>query len=191
MLRVDLPQPVRDACQAYAALERDVQAVNTAFCGDVCALCTSTCCTPDICEESLQSPFLFQVRTCVDRDAVFNDRFGWLSERGCALCTGRPPVCYGFFCNEIIDALPESRRQIVRVLGRLLSWVGERASGGRHIVEISDAAALAQLNVARFHGRLDVARTALAGVTQWLRGAAVASRERRAMQTILSAQLNA
>ena len=108
------------------------------FFGHVCAMCTSVCCTPDICEESLDSAFLNRVRSVCGEKSLFCDRFGWLTERGCALACGRPPVCYGFFCNEILDALDSGCREDVRKLGRIISGVGERALGSRHLVELDE-----------------------------------------------------
>ena len=136
--------------------------------GSSCALCTSTCCTPDICEESMDSAFLQAVRSVYEKNAFFCDRYGWLTESGCALRSGRPPVCYGFFCNEITDSLSEQERSIVRVLGRILSWVGERAIGQSHLVEILDIDDLGRMNCERITNRIAVAHLALDGVKRSL-----------------------
>jgi len=158
-----LPE-LRDILKAYAELEVEVQKVTSGMFGDVCALCTSTCCTPDICEESLDSAFLRALREEYQKDAFFCDRYGWLTESGCVLRCGRPPVCYGFFCNDILDSLSPDQRSYVMILGRIVSWAGARAAGSRHLVEILDSEDLKDLNCERIYSRIAVARLALGGV---------------------------
>jgi len=152
----------------YSILEAEVQKTIKLLFGDMCALCTSTCCTPDICEESLDSAFLRELRSAYQKNTVFCDRYGWLTESGCALKCGRPPVCYGFFCNEIVDSLSDDEQGIVRVLGRIVSGVGEKAAGKRHLVEIMDTADLEQLNCERIIRRIEAARLTLADVRKEL-----------------------
>jgi hypothetical protein len=112
----------------------------------------------------VDSAFLRALRSIHQKDVFFCDRYGWLTESGCALKCGRPPVCYGFLCNDIVDSLNDTERDYVRVLGRIVSWVGERAAGSRHLVEIMDSADLEQINCERISRRIVTARTALAGV---------------------------
>lgn len=170
--------------KAYTELEGAVGEYISELFGGTCALCTSSCCTPDICEESLDSAFLKSVRAVHEPDALFCDSYGWLTERGCALKFGRPPVCYGFFCNDIVDSLNEHEQDVIRVLGRLLSWIGEKASAGRHLVEIMDAADLNQLNLAKIMKRIKVARLALDGVKNALQGIEVKGEQLSAMQQL-------
>lgn len=175
-----------DVIDAYVALESEVQQAISGLFGEVCALCTSTCCTPDICEESCDSAFLMAVRHRHNPDALFCDRFGWLTERGCALRNGRPPVCYGFFCNEIVDALSEQEKPVVRMLGRMLSWVGERAIGSQHLVEPTAGDALAGLKLNRILERVAVAREAFSGAREALNGDPVSAAAQKAMRQISS-----
>ena len=172
--------------KAYMALETEVQKTISGLFGNICALCTSTCCTPDICEESCDSAFLRLVRTNNSSDVTFCERFGWLTERGCALQYGRPPVCYGFFCNEILDALSDHDRETIRVLGRLISWVGERAIGSQHLVEPTDDDTLARIKIDHVFTRIAVASEALQGVRAALRHESVSEASRHAMQRILN-----
>ncbi|MCC7299484.1 MAG: hypothetical protein IT583_00185, partial [Verrucomicrobia bacterium] len=88
----------------YKELERDVQELVSAQCRDVCALCTACCCRADLCEEALESPFLHAAH---GRDELESDRYGFLTETGCSLEIGRPPVCYEFFCDELMAAQPD------------------------------------------------------------------------------------
>lgn len=175
---------IHKVIDAYVALETDVQSTIANLFGNDCALCTSACCTPDICEESCDSAFLRAVRQRHEPEALFCDRFGWLSERGCALRSGRPPVCYGFFCNEIVEALSEHDKRVVRVLGRILSWVGERAIGQQHIVEPTDDAELQKLKSTRVLERIDLGHKALEGVNSDLNGDPVSETQLQAMQQV-------
>ena len=170
--------------KAYVELEGEVREYISGLFSGTCALCTSTCCTPDICEESLDSAFLKSVRSVYEPDAIFCDRYGWLTERGCALKCGRPPVCYGFFCNEIVDSLSERERDIIRVLGRIISWVGEKAYGGKHIVEIMDSEDLKKLNLERILKRIKVGHTALNGVEISLQNITVEKEQLDAMHQV-------
>ncbi len=173
-----------DMLTAYTELEGGVREYISELFSGTCALCTSSCCTPDICEESLDSVFLKAVRAAHEPDAIFCDSYGWLTERGCALKFGRPPVCYGFFCNDIVDSLSERERDVIRVLGRILSWVGEKSFGGRHLVEIMDAADLNQINCERIRKRITVADNALDGVKRALQNLTVENEQLVAMQQI-------
>jgi len=179
--------------EAYADLERLVRDAISSLYGEVCALCTSSCCTPDICEESLDSAFLRALRESCESKPLFCDRYGWLTERGCGLQIGRPPVCYSFFCDEIRNALDDRERIIIAVLGRSLAWVGERAVGPVHLVEITDDASLSDVNVGRVLKRISIAHDALKGVREVLCNEPVSSSESRlAMQRILrSVELDA
>ncbi len=170
--------------KAYVGLEGDVREYISDLFGSTCALCTSSCCTPDICEESLDSAFLKSVRSVYEPDALFCDSYGWIAERGCVLKCGRPPVCYGFFCNEIVDSLNNQERDVIRVLGRILSWVGEKAHGGKHLVEIMDDEDLKKLNLERILKRIKVAKMALGGVKKSLQDIAVEQEQLDAMHQV-------
>jgi hypothetical protein len=152
----------------YAELEGAVQKVIGDLFGQVCAHCTSSCCTPDICEESLESAFLRVLRERFCPQVYFCDRYGWLGASGCCLDCGRPPVCYGFFCNAIVDSLPDERCELVRELGRIVAWVGERASGSLHLVEIMDSEELSKINCFRVLTRIAEGRQRLDRVRQEL-----------------------
>ncbi len=183
----------KEIMNEYSALESDVRVLVSGRLGPVCSLCTSCCCTPDICEESLDSAFLRWVRECGPSEILFCDRFGWLTTEGCGLSVGRPPVCYEYYCNEIVDSFSTQDRQVMRILGRLLTWVGARAVGNQHLVEIMDDDALIQgLDSKKLLSRLRIAREALCGVQNGLKGIAVSEAQSVAMKKIdSSAQFDA
>jgi hypothetical protein len=79
----------------------------------------------------------------------------------------------------------------VRVLGRIVSWVGERAIGPHHLVEVTDDRALRAIKVDRVMKRIEVGHLALQGVQDELRGSAVCEDCREAMERVSSARLDA
>lgn len=130
--------------QLYAELEEGVRDLIAARCGDFCGLCTACCCRADICEEAIESPFLKSIHR---RAVMDSDAYGFLDTAGCALKAGRPPVCYEFFCEEILAAQEDAlHRDLLRVLGRLPSLVGEKALGEAHLVEMMDEERLDQVD---------------------------------------------
>ncbi len=143
----------------YTELEREVQVLVSAQCRDICALCTACCCRADLCEEALESPFLCAVH---GRDELESDGYGFLTETGCGLEIGRPPICYEFFCSELLEAQPDAvHRKVLKILGRLPAYAGENASGEAHLVEIMQAEQLEHLAFQRLETQLQNARDAL------------------------------
>lgn len=136
----------------YAALERRVQELVRAQCQEICRYCAVRCCRADICEEALHSPFL---RALHQRSELETDRYGFLTECGCALDLGRPPVCYEFFCEEILNAQPdELHRKVLTVLGRLPGCAGELVPGETHLSEIRQPEQLEKLDLQTLENQL-------------------------------------
>jgi hypothetical protein len=128
--------------EEYAELERGVQELVSAQCRPICELCTTCCCRADICEEALESPFL---RRLHGRSELESDRYGFLTATGCALNVGRPPVCYEFFCGDVLGAMPDAlHSQLLRILGALPMHAGQNAHNGAHLTEIRREADLDQ-----------------------------------------------
>lgn len=146
----------------YAALEREVQLLIGSRCGTLCALCTACCCRTDICEEAFDSVFLKRLHGQERRSPFFNDRYGWQTERGCGLVLGRPPVCYEFFCDELLAVQPDdTRRYLLQLLGKLVDHVGQNALGHTHLVDLIDENDLDRLSFEPFKKKLDQAHAAL------------------------------
>jgi hypothetical protein len=153
--------------EKYAAFEGEVSACTTKIFHRICSACSGACCRPEICAESLTSPFLKQVRQHFAPDAVYDDDRGWMKPSGCALPVGRPPVCYQFFC----DALFENRQTAeFRYAVRIISSLGKKALGGKHIVELQDFSELRRANLARIEKRLNEATKAFQQVRAYLDG---------------------
>lgn len=146
----------------YAALEREVQLLIGERCNKICSLCPTCCCRTDICEEAFDSVFLRKLHGQDRRSISFSDRYGWLNERGCGLALGRPPVCYEFFCDELLASQPsDPHRDILQLLGKLVDYVGRNALGDTHLVDLISENDLERLSFDRFKEKLKEAQTAL------------------------------
>ena len=71
-------KPLSEIIEKYAAFEADVNAYTTKIFQKSCSVCNGACCRPEICEESLASPFLERLRQRFAADAAFSDDRGWL-----------------------------------------------------------------------------------------------------------------
>jgi hypothetical protein len=143
----------------YADLERGVQDLVLAQCRDTCAICSICCCRADICEEAVESPFL---RALHGQEQLHSDRYGFLTESGCALDIGRPPVCYEFFCGDLMAGQPDDEcRTRLRILGALPDHAGQNALPGIHLVEIMQADQLEQINFPALEKQMEEAVQAL------------------------------
>ena len=157
--------------EKYAALEAKVSAYTAKIFQKRCSACDGACCRPEICEESLTSPFLERLRQRFAPDAVFRDDRGWLKPTGCALPVGRPPVCYQYFCDAVFENRPKAEfRYAVTILSSLINHVGKNALGRRHIVELQDFSELNHVNYTRFEKRLNEANMVFKLVRDYLDG---------------------
>ena len=154
----------------YADFESDVMALTAEFLLPWCANCQEVCCKVDYCRESLDSPFLSLLHSNSRPLTVYSDRNGWLTPSGCALAAGRPPVCYEFICNRILNDQPAVLfRYAIAILSKLISHVGKRAVGRRHLVEILDPSDLSAIHFGRFNQRMTEARQAFQAVKSILK----------------------
>ena len=121
-------------------------------------MCTACCCRADICEETTRSAFLRLLLERQDLEpADLDDRFGWLYVDGCALDYGRPPVCHFYFCEELLASFPPDDRQLIRVLGRLVDYVGEEALEHTHLTVIDGASDFEGIRLDHLMERLETA----------------------------------
>ena len=154
----------------YVSFESRIRSTMIRLFSETCGMCTACCCRIDICEEVGESAFLSRLlegqgRTLDDMD----HRYGWLELHGCSLEHGRPPVCYTYFCDELLGRLPDDQsRWVVKILGRLIEYVGEDAVKGSHLAEIRSPAILEQLDIPALNLRLEEARDALGIIEQYL-----------------------
>jgi hypothetical protein len=146
----------------YGAFETEVIAFTTELLMPWCRGCEGDCCKAECCRESLESSFLSLLLSKHPPHTPFSDSEGWLTKTGCALTIGRPPVCYEFLCDRILDARPTLLyRYAMDILSKLMSHVGQKAVGCSHLVEILDPSDLSAINSDSFDQRLAEARAAL------------------------------
>lgn len=172
----------------YAAFESTIRSVMIQLFSGTCGLCTACCCRVDICEEAHQSAFLSLLLAKQGLSAgEMDDRFGWLDLHGCSLKYGRPPVCYTYFCDELLARIPdEQSRWIVRTLGRLIDYIGENAMKGSHLVEISNPSDLENLDIPALYTRLEEAQGGFEVIEQFLETGLLSKAERDLLVTFAS-----
>jgi hypothetical protein len=113
-----------------------------------------------------REPFLSEVRRRFAAQARWNPERGWLTPTGCGLAAGRPPVCYEFLCRTILEGQPSPLVQSgLAALAMLLTHAGRKASGRRHLVELTD---LGTIHVGRLARQLAQARSLLIGMRERL-----------------------
>jgi hypothetical protein len=154
-------QNLKHILEKYAAFETEVTEFTSELLKPWCHNCKGECCKADCCRETLDSSFLSLLLTQFPPRVKFSAHNGWLTKSGCALAMGRPPVCYEFLCDRVLDALatPINRYAMV-VLSKLVSYVGQRATGRSHLVEIMDPSDLSTINFDSFGRRLIEAQKA-------------------------------
>jgi hypothetical protein len=176
---------LRQILDEYAAFETVVGQEISNFCAPHCSVCELVCCRPEFCRETIDSPFLNLLNARVRRNAAYSAQRGWQTSSGCALPAGRPPVCYQFNCDKILDTLPDDlTRYLARVLSNLVPHIGKRALGDRHLVEVMDPARLEKVKYSRFSKRLEEARKALQAIQSVKRPGVLPASSRRVLSKI-------
>ncbi|MDF7800778.1 hypothetical protein P4C99_14985 [Pontiellaceae bacterium B1224] len=147
---------------AYAELEHSIRNLMTELFSETCGMCTACCCRADICEEATGSAFLsllLKKQGLSERD--MDEKYGWLDLHGCSLEYGRPPICYAYYCDQLLSRLPDDETRFsARILGNLMQHIGENALGGWHLVEIMDSKDLEKLDYPTLFQRLEESQAA-------------------------------
>ncbi len=162
--------PIEEIAEIYSGLEERIGQLMNHLCSETCGICTACCCRADICEEVGDSAFLCLLLKRQGIDAAeMDDRYGWLDLAGCALSVGRPPICYAYFCDQLLARFPDDdARLAAQVLGRLLHHAGQNARGECHLVEIRNVAELDQVDVDRLSGQLEEAQLGQEIIEEWM-----------------------
>jgi hypothetical protein len=157
--------------QNYAAFETEVRVFSSELWFQWCSNCRQVCCKSVYCRETIESPFLYLLLQKHSHHISFNTQKDWLSQTGCKLSVGRPPVCYEFLCGNILDAQQTGmQRYAMIILSKLISHIGKRALGPRHLIEVMEPADLKKTRYSRFEKRLSEARNAFDVVQLFFRG---------------------
>jgi hypothetical protein len=157
----DLSPALRRALDEYVALERRVRPVASGRCAETCAACRTPCCRAAYCEEAWEAPWLRAATSrpgAVRRVASALAIEGHLARDGCRLRFGRPPVCYEYACHDVIRTLAtEEEKYLFRAVSHLMTFAGEEALPGTHLVEVTDLSRLGAPETARLRKRIALA----------------------------------
>ena len=177
---------IEDFIEAYAELETDIRRLMVELFSDTCGMCTACCCRADICEEAVHSAFLSKL---LKRQGVaeedMDDRFGWLDLHGCSLDYGRPPVCYAYFCDQLLERLPDDEARLsARVLGKLIEHIGHHALGEWHLTEIMNQDDLNRVDVDGLFHRLEEAQGAFHVVEHYMQSGRLTLADREVLSAV-------
>jgi hypothetical protein len=146
----------------YAELESSIRTLMCNLFSETCGMCTACCCRADICEEALQSAFLSRLlKKQGFSDSDMDDRIGWLDLTGCVLEYGKPPICYAYYCDQLLARLPDDEtRYVTSVLGKLMYHTGQNALNEWHLVEILNQESLEKIDLDTISKQLNESRAA-------------------------------
>jgi hypothetical protein len=162
----------------YINFEKNVRVMTDTICGPHCAHCDKVCCKPDFCRETIESPFLSHLLEKYPPPTTYSTESGWLTDTGCGLFIGRPPVCYEFLCENILASQQsEFDCYIMKILSALMTHIGKNAAGRRHLVELLHKDDLHRMRPLRFEKKLQEAQAAFGVVAAYL--------EKNSLRTIL------
>jgi len=120
--------------EQYTEFEHGLRELISEKGQSLCGSCTRCCCDTIICEEAVESPFLKLVHQQTEH---FSEKYGFLTESGCLLKQGRPPVCYEYFCDDHFFHQPdELQAELLKILGALLHHATRNAKGDLPLEEI-------------------------------------------------------
>jgi hypothetical protein len=177
---------LEDFLEAYTGMEASIQVLMSQLFKETCGLCTACCCRVDICEEATQSAFLSLLLKRQELSAKdLDDRYGWLDQNGCSLEYGRPPICYAYFCDQLLARLPDDEtRHVTRVLGRLMDYIGENALNEWHLVEIWQPDDLMKVDFDALYLRLEEAQHAYLVIQQFVESRRLGPADRQILDAI-------
>lgn len=114
-----------------------------------------------------------------------DDRFGWLDVHGCLLEYGRPPICYAYYCDELLARLPdEESRLVAKTLGQLLFHVGKDALDGAQLVDIMTMDCLERVELDPIFERLEEAEEVFEVICKYMQSGRLSSADRETLETI-------
>jgi len=153
---IEMSPQLHSAVLEYQRLETQVRLLIGEVCKSHCSHCLNRCCKKDFCVESIASPWLRLVwETSHHKIMEYDDSTGWLTDSGCRLNAGRPPVCYEFMCSQILMEISATdRMHTIKVLSKLVTFAGANALGKKHLVTLSSTQLLTRLNYTRLRRRL-------------------------------------
>jgi len=177
---------IDDILEPYAELEASIRHLMVELFSEICGMCTACCCRADICEEAMGSAFLSKLLERQGLSVVdMDDRYGWLDLNGCSLEYGRPPICYTYFCDQLLARLPDDEsRYTAQVLGKLMDHIGKDALGSWHLVEIMSPNDLDKVQTNGIFQRLEEAQAAFEVIGEYIQSGRLSAADRETLSTI-------
>lgn len=179
-------KPLEKMLTAYAELEGSIRTLMTELFSDTCGMCTACCCRADICEEATGSAFLsllLKKQGLAEQD--MDEKYGWLDLHGCSLEYGRPPICYAYYCDQLLSRLPDDESRFsARILGNLMQHIGENALGGWHLVEIMDSKDLEKLDYPILSRRLEESQAAFRVIQEFVQSGRLTAADHNILNVI-------
>ena len=114
-----------------------------------------------------------------------DDRYGWLDLSGCSLEYGRPPICFAYYCGQLLARLPDDEARFsARILGQLMSHVGKNALGEWHLTEIKNPADLENVSIDDLFQRLEEAQAAFEVIEGYIESGRLSASDREILSAI-------
>ncbi|MBN2340459.1 MAG: hypothetical protein JXX29_12380 [Deltaproteobacteria bacterium] len=92
--------------QKYMDVEREIASLWPKSFARICAACADICCRPHMADEVLDSDWLNAISQQAHgkwwRAARFSECRA-LGSNGCMLQHGKPPFCYSFYCDRLLE----------------------------------------------------------------------------------------
>ena len=120
--------------EVHIEIEHYLQRLAKTISSSECSACTNVCCREDICNESITSDFLRFILGNTTKD--YHKENGWFdNSSGCTLTSGRPFVCYEFFCSQFRE---DSASKTLQEQSRRFSKLYAKVFRNKHILEIDN-----------------------------------------------------
>ena len=150
-----LPHDLLKAIRDYQSLEQKVSQLVVSVCRPFCSTCSNCCCKTDFCSEAFDSYWLEMTwKLWGYNRSQYDDSIGWLLSDGCRLAAGRPPVCYEYLCNKIIDGIPNDTLYHLKEVSMQLSSAGKKALGNRHLITLTSEQIMTRMNIRKLRRQI-------------------------------------
>ncbi|MEA2069265.1 MAG: hypothetical protein U9P12_08700 [Verrucomicrobiota bacterium] len=168
--------------EQYTELEAGMQELIRRKGNLLCSQCSCICCDVVMCIEAIKSPFLKRVHQQADQ---FSEQHGFLSDTGCMLQQGRPPICYQYFCDDHFYHQPdELHAEVLKVLGALLNHATRNALGDIPLDDIMQEGELDRLDFQRLEKQMKESLQALETIRAFYRDGTLPAASHQALKKI-------
>ena len=109
----------------YIRIEQTIQQLWPSVFTERCTACATICCRPHMADEVLNSPWLQSIAATESCNhwplAGTHPLCSALMQSGCGLRAGKPPFCYGFYCDALLENIPAANLIAYLYLSNILS----------------------------------------------------------------------